>query len=153
MYQLLPWTWFSRLCLFLRLHKRFRSSQSWRIIYETSCWLRILMYWYSNVYSVCKWKEASSFSFTVISGVRQGGVLSAKFWAIYMNDLFSLLKSTQKGCHILDLFVACILYADDVCLLAPTRKAMQCLLDTCSEYASFWCIKYTVFESEWWISN
>ena len=59
-----------------------------------------------------------------------------------MNDLFLKLKSTQKGCHILNHFLACILYADDVCLLAPTRKAMQRLLDICSEYAQSWCIQY-----------
>ena len=94
------------------------------------------------MFSVCKWNDTVSFSFSVISGVRQGGVLSAKFWAIYMNDLFLKLKSTLKGCHILNHFLACILYADDVCLLAPTRKAMQRLLDICSEYAQSWCIKY-----------
>ena len=106
------------------------------------CWLRIFMYWYSNMFSVCKWNDTFSFSFPVISGVRQGGVLSAKFWAVYMNDLFLQLKSTKKGCYIFHRFIACILYADDVCLLAPTRKAMQCLLDTCSEYAQSWCIRY-----------
>ena len=106
------------------------------------CLLRLLMYWYSNMYSVCKWKDAFSFSFPVVSGVRQGGVLSAKFWAIYMDGLFSLLKSTKKGCHILSIFISAVLYADDVCIVAPTRKAMQCLLDTCSKYAQHWCIKY-----------
>ena len=106
------------------------------------CFLRILMYWYPNMYSVCKWQDSLSRSFPVISGVRQGGVLSAKFWALYMNELVLMLKKTKQGCHIADLFIACILYADDVCLLAPTRKAMQTLLNTCSEFAEAWCIKY-----------
>ena len=48
----------------------------------------------------------------------------------------------KLGCHLADLFIACIFYADDVCLLAPTRHAMQELLNACSEYASLWCIKY-----------
>ena len=106
------------------------------------CWLKVLMYWYSNMHSVCRWKDAVSAEFPVISGVRQGGVLSAKFWALYMNDLFRLLKAAKVGCHIGDIFVGCVLYADDVCLLAPTRKAMQRLLDICSNYAQSWCIKY-----------
>ena len=80
-------------------------------------------------------------SFLVISGVRQGGVLSARFWAVYMDDLIIKLRKSGMGCHIIDYFVACILYADDVCLLTPSRKSMQCLLDICSEYASLWCIK------------
>ena len=105
-------------------------------------WLRILVYWYSNLYSVVKWESAYSDPFRVISGVRQGGVLSAKFWAVYMDELVRLLRKTQKGCYLVDLFVACILYADDLCLLAPSRSSMQLLLDTCSNYANFWCIKY-----------
>ena len=106
------------------------------------CWIRVLLYWYSNLFSICKWYDAFSIPFSVISGVRQGGVLSAKFWAVYMNDLILILREKKIGCHIIDLFIACVLYADDVCLMAPTRKAMQSLLDTCTEYASAWCIQY-----------
>ena len=112
------------------------------------CWLRILIYWYANMYSVCKWKDVLSDPFPVISGVRQGGVLSAKFWAVYMDDLVHELRSTHKGCYLVDLFIACVLYADDVCLMAPTRSAMQILLDTCSKYAQYWCIKYNENKSK-----
>ena len=105
-------------------------------------WLRILTYWYSNLFSVVKWGSSYSIPFCVISGVRQGGVLSAKFWAVYMDDLVLLLRKTHKGCYLANLFIASILYADDLCLLAPSRSAMQQLLDTCSDYAHFWCIKY-----------
>ena len=52
------------------------------------------------------------------------------------------------GCHILDYFIACILYADDVCLLAPTRKAMHELLDICSRYAFSWCVLYNERKSK-----
>ena len=106
------------------------------------CWIRIFVYWYSNMFSVCKWKNGLSSTFSVISGVRQGGVLSAKFWAVYMDNLVKELRETGKGCHMVDLFIACILYADDVCLLAPSRRSLQLLLDICSKYAFTWCIKY-----------
>ena len=112
------------------------------------CWIRILLYWYSNLYSVCKWQNAYSVPFLVVSGVRQGGVLSAKFWAVYLDGLITRLRASKLGCHLKDLFIACILYADDVCLLAPTRRAMQALLDICSEYASEWCIKYNEKKNE-----
>jgi len=106
------------------------------------CWIRILVYWYSNLISSCKWQNAFSDFFSVASGVRQGGVLSAKIFAIYMDGLVLALRNTKYGCHIADIFIASVLYADDLCLLAPTREAMQILLDTCSEYAEYWCIKY-----------
>ena len=106
------------------------------------CWLRVLVYWYSNLSSVVKWQTAMSDSFLVISGVRQGGVLSARFWAVYMDELVLQLRNTGLGCYIVNVFVACILYADDVCLLAPTKKALQRLLDICGSYARMWCIQY-----------
>ena len=59
-----------------------------------------------------------------------------------MDDLVVKLRESCKGCHFIDLFIACILYADDVCLLAPSRKSMQQLLNICSDYALSWCIKY-----------
>ena len=40
------------------------------------------------------------------------------------------------------MFVAAIMYADDLALLAPTRKSMQRLLDICHEYGIDWCITY-----------
>ena len=59
-----------------------------------------------------------------------------------MDDLVIQLRSTKNGCHLADLFIASVLYADDLCLLAPTRKALQLLLDNCFSYAQTWCIKF-----------
>ena len=94
------------------------------------CILDILIYWYLNLTSVVKWNGCFSFSFTVQSGVRQGGVLSPHIFAIYVDDLISALQKLNVGCHIIDIFLACIVYADDICLLAPCRSSLQLLLDT-----------------------
>ena len=69
-------------------------------------------------------------AFSVISGVRRGIFLSARFWAVYMDDLIIKLRKSSMGCHIINYFVACILYADDVCLSTPGCKSMQYLLNT-----------------------
>ena len=87
-------------------------------------------------------------AFPAISGVRQGGVLSARFWAVYMDDLIVELRKSGVGCHISNYFIASILYADDVCLLAPCRKAIQVLLDICAKYACSWCILYNERKSK-----
>jgi hypothetical protein len=78
----------------------------------------------------------------VTSGVRQEGVISPWPFAIYMDDLFGELMKKGVGCHVIDMFMAAIFYADDVCLMAPTRSAMQILLDVCQTYADYWCVKY-----------
>ena len=112
------------------------------------CILNLLIYWYSNLTSIVKWNGAFSFSFSVGSGVRQGGVLSPHFFAIYIDDLILALRSLQKGCFIVDLFLACIVYADDICLLAPCRSALQSLLNTCESYGFEWCLSYNPSKSK-----
>ena len=106
------------------------------------CILNLLIYWYSNLTSVVKWNGVLSKPFRVLSGVRQGGVLSPHLFAIYVNDLILKLRETKNGCYIADVFLACIVYADDICLLAPCRSALQKLIDNCESYGISWCLSY-----------
>ena len=45
------------------------------------------------------------------------------------------LRNLGIGCHISGVFFGAALYADDLVLLAPSRNALQKMLDLCSEYA------------------
>ena len=112
------------------------------------CVLRILKYWYSNLNSVVKWNNVISFSFSVRSGVRQGGVLSPHLFSIYVDDLIVTLRKLRIGCYIGDIFVASIVYADDICLLAPCRSVLQTLLDECEKYGIQWCLTYNPSKSK-----
>ena len=47
----------------------------------------------------------------------------------------SLLRNLGIGCHISGVFFGAALYADDLVLLAPSRNALQKMLDLCAEYA------------------
>ena len=112
------------------------------------CFLNILIYWYSNLTSTVKWNGTYSRSFVVRSGVRQGGVLSPHLFAIYVDDLIVILRKLKVGCHILEQFVAALVYADDICLLAPCRSALQLLLDACVKYGNEWCLSYNPNKSK-----
>ena len=46
------------------------------------------------------------------------------------------------------MFLACIVYADDICLLAPCRSALQLLLNTCETYGLQWCLSYNPLKSK-----
>ena len=52
-----------------------------------------------------------------------------KIFALYMNGLTDELYNCYAGCYINDKCINHIMYADDICLMAPTGTAMQNLLD------------------------
>ena len=108
------------------------------------CFLLIIMFWYLNMQYVVKWANTHSNSFHVLCGTKQGGILSPDFFAIYINDLILQLKKTGVGCHVINLFIACILFADDVSLVAPTRGTLQQLIDVCAKYCTKFCLKFNV---------
>ena len=60
--------------------------------------------------------------------VRHGGILSPDIFALYMNGLTDELSNSYAGCYITDKCINHIMYADDICLMAPTGTAMQNLL-------------------------
>ena len=67
-----------------------------------------------------KWGKVTSAYFNVSNGVRQGGVLSPKLFAIYVDDLSYELNLCKSGYYIDDHCMNHLLYAEDICLMAPS---------------------------------
>ena len=63
------------------------------------------------------------------NGVRQGGVLSGLLFNVYINSLIEKISSLKQGCKIGIHSSNIIAYADDIVLLAPSKKALQMLLE------------------------
>jgi hypothetical protein len=63
--------------------------------------------------------------FKVRNGVKQGGVLSPLLFSCYVDGLIQNLQNCKLGCHLGDLFVGCVAYADDIVLLAPSMYALK----------------------------
>ena len=47
-----------------------------------------------------KWGQSTSSFFTVSNGVRQGGILSPRLFAVYVDDLSKHLHDARSGCFI-----------------------------------------------------
>ena len=77
------------------------------------CFLKLIMYWYLNMKSRCRWGEAFSAYFDVLTGTKQGGVLSPRLFTLYVDGLIKRLRNKGVGCHLLSVFVGCLMYADD----------------------------------------
>ena len=87
-----------------------------------------------------KWAVVLSDEFSVPLGTKQGGMSSPGFFAICIDDMIKLLQRKSIGCHVINTFLACILFADDLALLAPTRRALQMMISACLEYCDIYCL-------------
>ena len=102
--------------------------------------LDLIIFWYRNLECRVKWDQSFSQWFHVTAGVRQGGILSPSFYCLYVDDLIAILERLNVGCYILEIFMAALLYADDMALLSPSIKGLERLLATCKEYCDEWDI-------------
>jgi hypothetical protein len=94
------------------------------------------------------WAGLTSDYFSVLSGVKQGGVISPILFCIYIDDLLLRLSLAGAGCYIGFNFVGACAYADDITLLAPSPTAMRILLASCDEYASEYDIVFNAEKSK-----
>ena len=97
--------------------------------------VRIIAFWYQTQTMCIKWGKFNSMYFKVSNGVRQGGVLSPKLFAIYIDDLSQDLAMCKSGCYINEQCMNHVMYADDICLLAPSAIGLQRLLDVCFDFS------------------
>ena len=93
--------------------------------------LVLLEHWFNTCFTCVKWGSCHSAFFKLCCGVRQGGVLSPYFFAIYIDSLVLKVKSLTIGCAIHSVNFSILLYADDILLLAPTATALKQLLIVC----------------------
>lgn len=110
--------------------------------------LNVIIQWYSALQCRVRWGDTLSDWFEVISGVRQGGILSPIFYCIYVDDLVEILSDLGIGCHLKDLFLSILLYADDMALLSPSLKGLQCLLTATEQYCKTWDIMLNAKKSK-----
>ena len=98
--------------------------------------IRLLLVIYIKQFANVKWNNSYSSMFSLRNGVRQGGVLSAILYCLYVDGLFKELRVSGYGCWVNGNYHGIFGYSDDNMLLAPSEYALQEMLKICEKYAS-----------------
>ena len=134
--------------------KAFDKVNHWHLLRKLldrnvpKCFVRLLMAWLTTQAFTVRWAGVQTTSFKVTNGVRQGGILSPRLFAIYVDKLSEQLESSKVGCHINKQCMNHLFYADDAVLLAPTVDALQKLIDVCQDFARKGDMVYNFEKSE-----
>ncbi|CAF1069867.1 unnamed protein product [Brachionus calyciflorus] len=110
-------------------------------------WL-ILKLYYDSSNGCVSLNGVFSKMFKIYCGVKQGGVLSAYLFNIFINDIIESCLKLNVGALINKLNVSIITYADDLSLMSPSDAHLQLMLDECSEYSKKWKIKFNPTKSK-----
>jgi len=106
------------------------------------CFIAILFDWLTKCFVCVRWGSAYSSWFQISAGVRQGGILSPVLFTIYLDPLIVQLRHLGLGCTVFGEFYGCLLYADDILLMAHSMHAMQTMLEICDRVADEFDIKF-----------
>jgi len=109
--------------------------------------VKLLMFWYGHLQSAVLWQSSLSEYFKVLSGVRQGGVLSPYLFAMYIDDIIDDVRKSGYGIYIGSLFLGCIVYADDILLLSSSCTGLQQMVNVCAKYGESWDICFNPSKS------
>jgi hypothetical protein len=105
--------------------------------------VRIMLVMYLTQFANVRWCDAFSGVFSLRNGCKQGAVLSAIAYCVYVNGLFEELVKNKSGCWVGRTFLGLLGYSDDNFLLAPSREALQSMLAICEKYAEDHGLKFS----------
>ena len=96
--------------------------------------ISVMSDWFSRTFTCVMWNGVKSLPVPLFSGIRQGGILSPFFFAVYVDKLFVLLENSKLGCFVNGYCVNALMYADDLIVVALTIADLRLLLDICSSF-------------------
>ena len=86
--------------------------------------------------------------FSTDCGVKQGDSISPTLFGIYMNDLVKDLKDSNSGVKIDGIHVPCLLYADDIALIAESEKDLQKMIHVLHNWCRKWRMRVNTNKSK-----
>ena len=123
------------------MYMRGVNSNLWNIIKKLN----------ENLTATIKTKHGNTRKIKIRDSIRQGGVLSVMQYALIMDEIAKEVQKKNLGVDIdpnQGKKVGCLLWMDDVALIAPTEKEMQQMLNITYEIASRFHIEFGKSKSQ-----
>ena len=105
--------------------------------------LKLLLFMYTNQTLRLKWGIVMSKSFTVMNGVKQGGVLSPVLFVVYSKITGKWKWMSHGRTH-----AGALAYADDITLISPSMTGLRKMSSICEQYASVYDILFNGSKSK-----
>jgi hypothetical protein len=109
--------------------------------------LHLLINWYDKCSALVRWNGALSRCVELLCGVRQGGVLSPILFALYVDNIIVRLRYANLGCSIHNVYIGCVMYADDLLLLSASVSTLQRMINICADEISYLDMRFNVSKS------
>jgi len=99
----------------------------------TNCgYVLVACLWYSSQLVYVRWGSVNSDYFCVMTGVRQGGILSPYLFRFYVRDIVTVITQIMHvySCNVYGHMINLLCFADDmVLLIAPSWEGLQLLIN------------------------
>ena len=97
------------------------------------CVINILENWFAKNSTVVKWNSVTSDRVPLLSGVKQGGVLSPILFTLFVDSLLEILEQSNLGCYVNYNCYNSYMYADDLILLSISVTDLQLMFNICGD--------------------
>ena len=125
------------MALFVKLYEMGIKGRIWRIIINA----------YTGMKCAVLFEGVLSRWIQVGQSVRQGGVLSAWLYLLYVNDLLVELRNSGVGARVGNIYCGSVAQADDLLLLALSARGLQRMMNIAYRYSIKWRSKYNSSKS------
>jgi hypothetical protein len=115
-------------------------------------WLALYQY-YHNSLSYIENKNEKSETFCTTIGVKQGGPLSPKLFAVYINELIDIMIQSGLTIKVFDQTTGTIFYADDSTAICDSIEKLNQINALISTYCRKHRIKINVKKTNWMTFN
>ena len=85
----------------------------------------------TDIYSCVRSDGITSDWFQILKGARQGQILSASLYLVYINDIMNDLNACSDSYKLCDTNFGCPTVADDMMLMSYTKSGLQRLMTKC----------------------